>query len=51
MNVIDEDGDTPLYTVEMIEVAKWLVEHGAIVDRVNAEGLSVRVFNIVQLLL
>ena len=37
----DEDGDTPLYTVETLEVARWLVEHGAIVNRVNAEGISV----------
>jgi uncharacterized protein len=39
--VTDEDGDTPLYTVETLEVARWLVEHGAMVDRVNAEGISV----------
>lgn len=38
----DEDGDTPLYTVETLEVAKWLVEHGARVDHVNIEGISVR---------
>jgi hypothetical protein len=41
--VTDEDGDTPLYTVESLEVAKWLVEQGAIVDRVNSEGISVRI--------
>ncbi len=41
VNVTDEDGDTPLYTVETLEVATWLVEHGAIVDRVNSEGISV----------
>jgi len=40
VNVTDEDGDTPLYTVETLEVAKWLVDHGAIVDRVNSEGIS-----------
>lgn len=37
----DEDGDTPLYTVESIETATWLVEHGARVDRVNSEGITV----------
>lgn len=37
----DEDGDTPLHTVETLEVAKWLVDHGATVDRVNSEGISV----------
>jgi hypothetical protein len=41
--VTDEDGDTPLYTVESLEVAKWLVEHGATVDRMNSEGISVRI--------
>jgi uncharacterized protein len=41
--VTDEDGDTPLYTAESLEVAKWLVEHGATVDRVNSEGISVRI--------
>jgi uncharacterized protein len=44
VNVTDEDGDTPLYTVETLEVAQWLVEHGAIVDRVNAEGISVCIY-------
>jgi hypothetical protein len=39
--VTDEDGDTPLHTVETLEVAKWLVDHGATVDRVNSEGISV----------
>jgi uncharacterized protein len=41
VNITDEDGDTPLYTVENIETATWLVDHGAIVSRVNAEGVSV----------
>lgn len=41
MNITDEDNDTPIYTVETIEVAKWLVDHGAVLDRRNAEGLSV----------
>ncbi|KAG6830643.1 hypothetical protein H0H92_015540 [Tricholoma furcatifolium] len=42
VNITDADGDTPLYTVENIETARFLVEHGAIIDRRNAEGISVR---------
>ena len=41
VNVTDEDGDTPLYTVEDVATARWLVEHGAVVDRTNGEGVSV----------
>ncbi|KAI0749587.1 ankyrin [Daedaleopsis nitida] len=40
VNITDEDGDTPLYVVENVETARFLVEHGAIVSRQNAEGLS-----------
>lgn len=43
MNVTDEDGDTPLYTVENLETARWLLDHGATLDRRNNEGVSVRV--------
>ena len=43
MNVTDEDGDTPLYVVENIETARFLVERGATVARQNAEGISVRI--------
>ena len=41
VNVSDEDGDTPLYTVESIETARFLVDNGA--DRMwrNNEGLTV----------
>jgi len=42
VNITDDDGDTPLYTVETIEAARYLVEKGALVDRVNEEGVSVR---------
>ena len=41
VNVTDEDGDTPLYVVESIETARFLVERGATVSRQNADGLSV----------
>jgi len=44
VNVTDEDGDTPLYVVENVETARFLVEHGAVVQRTNHEGRSVRVF-------
>ncbi|KAF8322540.1 ankyrin [Clavulina sp. PMI_390] len=40
VNVTDEDGDTPIYTVESVQVAQWLVDHGAMVDRRNNEGVS-----------
>ncbi|KAH9912810.1 ankyrin repeat-containing domain protein [Fomitopsis serialis] len=41
VNITDNDGDTPLYVVENIETARWLVEHGATVERQNSEGISV----------
>ncbi|KAG2017901.1 ankyrin repeat domain-containing protein 50, variant 2 [Coprinopsis cinerea AmutBmut pab1-1] len=40
VNVTDDDGDTPLYTVENVETARYLVERGAVVDRRNLEGVS-----------
>ncbi|KAF8340646.1 ankyrin repeat-containing domain protein [Cantharellus anzutake] len=39
VNVTDEDGDTPLYTVESVEAAKYLVDHGALSDRRNNDGV------------
>jgi hypothetical protein len=41
VDVTDEDGDTPLYTIENLDTAQWLVEHGANVHRRNNEGISV----------
>jgi hypothetical protein len=41
VNITDDDDDTPLYTVENVETAKWLIDHGAVVDRRNSEGISV----------
>jgi ankyrin repeat protein len=42
IDIADNDGDTPLYTVESIPIARYLVEHGATIDRLNLEGVSVR---------
>ena len=41
VNVSDEDGDTPLYTVENIETARFLVDNGADLTWRNNEGLTV----------
>ncbi|KDQ14280.1 hypothetical protein BOTBODRAFT_187931 [Botryobasidium botryosum FD-172 SS1] len=40
VNIADEDGDTPLYTVESVDVAQFLVDHGARIDLRNSEGIS-----------
>ncbi|KIK95428.1 hypothetical protein PAXRUDRAFT_827019 [Paxillus rubicundulus Ve08.2h10] len=40
VNITDEDGDTPIYTVEDVQTAQWLISHGAVVDRRNNEGVS-----------
>ncbi|KAK7033062.1 ankyrin [Favolaschia claudopus] len=40
VNVEDSDGDTPIYTVENVETARFLVDHGAVLDRQNSEGVS-----------
>ncbi|KAG1733613.1 uncharacterized protein EDB91DRAFT_1057349 [Suillus paluster] len=42
VNITDEDGDTPLYAVENIETARWLLDHGATLDRQNNDAVSVR---------
>jgi len=40
VDITDSDGDTPLYTVESVDTARWLVEHGATVSRTNNENVS-----------
>ncbi|KAJ7052636.1 hypothetical protein C8F01DRAFT_1170681 [Mycena amicta] len=40
VNLEDGDRDTPLYTVENIETARFLVAHGATIDHRNSEGVS-----------
>ena len=39
--MVDEDGETPLFVVEDVEVAQYLVTHGAKVDHRNLDGMSV----------
>jgi len=41
INLRDDDGDTPLYVVESVEMAMWMIERGAEWGVVNEEGLSV----------
>jgi ankyrin repeat protein len=41
INITDEDGDTPLFTVESVETARWMVDHGANYDIKNNEGQTV----------
>lgn len=41
VDITDSDGETPLYTVESVDTARWLVEHGATISRTNHEGVSV----------
>ncbi|KAI0264493.1 ankyrin repeat-containing domain protein [Gloeopeniophorella convolvens] len=40
VNITDEDGDTPLYTVENVETAQFLINNGADAAWRNHEGLS-----------
>jgi len=40
VNVTDEDGDTPLYTVEDVNTAQWLIDQGARIDWRNRAGVS-----------
>ncbi|KAK0223156.1 ankyrin repeat-containing domain protein [Armillaria fumosa] len=40
VNITDDDGETPLYVVEDVATARWLVDHGAVIDRTNNEGVS-----------
>ncbi|KAJ8453914.1 hypothetical protein ONZ45_g19514 [Pleurotus djamor] len=40
VNVKDHDGDTPLYTVENVQTARFLLDSGATLDIRNNDGLS-----------
>jgi hypothetical protein len=44
INLRDEDGDTPLYVVETVEMARWMIERGAQWGVTNDEGLNVSLF-------
>lgn len=46
VNIADSDGDTPLYTVENLETARFLVQQGAVVARHNNEGISVCIYHV-----
>ncbi|KAI9638308.1 ankyrin repeat-containing domain protein [Dioszegia hungarica] len=38
INIPDAEGETPLFTVEGVEAARWLVDHGADVAAENDDG-------------
>ncbi|KAG8916798.1 hypothetical protein FRC00_014385 [Tulasnella sp. 408] len=38
VNITDEDGETPLFVVETVEAARYLLEHGADMNHRNNEG-------------
>ncbi|KAK0500539.1 ankyrin repeat-containing domain protein, partial [Armillaria luteobubalina] len=40
INITDDDGETPLYVVEDVVTTRWLIDHGAVIDRTNKEGVS-----------
>ncbi|CED84727.1 FOG: Ankyrin repeat [Phaffia rhodozyma] len=40
INLTDEDGETPLFTVESVDTARFLIENGADVAWKNKEGLN-----------
>ncbi|GHJ86045.1 hypothetical protein NliqN6_2447 [Naganishia liquefaciens] len=44
INHADSDGETPLFTVESVEVAKWMIERGAKYDVRNNDGETVAEF-------
>ncbi|KAJ9090922.1 hypothetical protein QFC19_009348 [Naganishia cerealis] len=41
INHPDSDGETPLFTVESVQVAQWMIERGAKIDVRNHEGDTV----------
>lgn len=41
INLQDEEGETPLFTVETMAAAQFLVEHGADVSIENNDGIVV----------
>lgn len=50
VNVTDHDGDTPLYAVENIQTARFLIDNGASLQIINNEGISVSGFPLALLL-
>ena len=51
INLRDDDGDTPLYVVESVEMAQWMIERGAQWGVVNEEGLSVSLCSLLVVVL
>ena len=51
INLPDEEGETPLFTVESVEAARWLNVRGADPARENEEGQNVRSLSSVLLAL
>lgn len=43
INVLDDENETPLYTVETLDAARWLVEHGANAQHQNNDGQTVSI--------
>ena len=46
INLRDDDGDTPLYVVESVDMARWMIERGADWGVVNEEGMSVSLVSV-----
>lgn len=44
INITDEDGETPLFVVESVDMAKLVLELGGDPKHKNAEGLTVSFF-------
>lgn len=42
VNITDDDGETPLFVVESVNLARLLIELGANPRHTSAEGLTVR---------
>jgi ankyrin repeat protein len=41
INVVDDEGETPLFTVETMEAAQYLIAHGADAQWKNSDGQEV----------
>ena len=50
INVLDAEGESPLFTVESVEAAGWLMDHGADMGVENDDGqnVSLRGFGLIS---